>query len=50
MQRGLEVGNERKADRRVAMTLKRVRLELARNAEFPEGSSEHGYELVASRR
>jgi hypothetical protein len=46
MQRGLEVGNERK-DGRVARPLKRVRLELARNAEFPEGSSEHGYELVA---
>ncbi len=29
------------------MTLKRVRLELARNAEFPNGSTEHGYEFVA---
>jgi hypothetical protein len=47
MQRGLEVGKERKDDGRIAMALKRVRLELARNAQFPEGSSEHGYELVA---
>ena len=28
------------------MTLKHVRLELARTAEFPEGSAEHGYEFV----
>lgn len=27
--------------------LKRVRLELARTAEFPGGNSEHGYEFVA---
>ena len=27
--------------------LRRVRLELARTSEFPEGSSAHGYELVA---
>jgi hypothetical protein len=29
------------------MTLKHVRLELARDHEFPSGSREHGYELVA---
>lgn len=29
------------------MTLKHVRLELARNAEFPHGSRDHGYEFVA---
>lgn len=29
------------------MTLKHVRLELARDHEFPNGSSERGYELVA---
>ncbi len=27
--------------------LQRIRLELARTPEFPEGSSEHGYEFVA---
>lgn len=29
------------------MTLKRIRLELARNPEFPQGSMQHGYEFVA---
>jgi len=29
------------------MTLKRIRLELARTPEFPEGSQRHGYEFVA---
>ena len=29
------------------MTLKRVRLELARGPEHPEGSAAHGYEFVA---
>jgi hypothetical protein len=29
------------------MTLRRIRLELARSAEFPEGSPERGYEFVA---
>jgi len=29
------------------MTLKHIRLELARTREFPEGSSEYGYEFVA---
>ena len=29
------------------MDLKRIRLELARTPEYPEGSSEHGYEFVA---
>lgn len=29
------------------MTLKTIRLELARNPEFPEGSAEYGYELRA---
>ena len=28
-------------------TLKRIRLHLARSKAFPEGSSRHGYELVA---
>ncbi len=28
------------------MTLKKVRLELARDREFPEGSARHGYEFV----
>jgi hypothetical protein len=30
-----------------AMALKTIRLELARNPDFPEGSSRHGYELQA---
>jgi hypothetical protein len=25
----------------------KIRLELARNAEFPEGSARHGYEFIA---
>ena len=29
------------------MTLKTIRLELARDPDFPEGSSHHGYEFVA---
>ncbi len=29
------------------MTLQKVRLELARNTEFPEGSAAHGYEFNA---
>lgn len=29
------------------MSLKRIRLELARTSDFPEGSSSHGYEFVA---
>ena len=29
------------------MALKRIRLELARTADFPEGSPSHGYEFVA---
>lgn len=29
------------------MSLKRIRLELARTPEFPEGSNRHGYEFVA---
>ena len=29
------------------MTLRTIRLELARSAEFPEGSAQHGYEFVA---
>ena len=29
------------------MTLKRIRLELARTPEFPNGSSQHGYEFTA---
>jgi hypothetical protein len=29
------------------MTLKKVRLELARDHDFPEGSHAHGYEFVA---
>jgi hypothetical protein len=29
------------------MSLKRVRLELARDKEFPNGSPAHGYEFVA---
>ena len=29
------------------MALRRVRLELARSAEFPEGSAQRGYEFVA---
>jgi len=28
------------------MSWKRVRLELARSHEFPEGSTRHGYEIV----
>lgn len=29
------------------MTLKRIRLNLARDHDFPEGSAHHGYEIVA---
>lgn len=29
------------------MTMKRIKLELARDPEFPYGSAEHGYELAA---
>lgn len=29
------------------MTLRRVRLELARNAQYPDGSARHGYQFVA---
>lgn len=29
------------------MTLRTIRLELARNKEFPEGSPQHGYEFIA---
>jgi hypothetical protein len=29
------------------MALKKIRLELARDHDFPEGSSEHGYEFIA---
>ena len=29
------------------MSLKRVRMELARTKEFPEGNSAHGYEFIA---
>jgi hypothetical protein len=29
------------------MTLKKIRLELARDEEFPDGSIHHGYEFVA---
>lgn len=29
------------------MSLTKIRLEIARDAEFPEGSSRHGYEFVA---
>ena len=31
----------------MSANLKRVRLELARTPEYPEGSSEHGYEFIA---
>lgn len=31
----------------MAANLQRVRLELARTTEHPEGSSEHGYEFIA---
>lgn len=29
------------------MDLKRIRIELARTPDFPEGSSKHGYEFIA---
>ncbi len=29
------------------MTLRRIRLELARNKDYPDGSAEHGYEFRA---
>jgi hypothetical protein len=29
------------------MTLKKIRLELARDHDFPEGSRDHGYEFIA---
>jgi hypothetical protein len=35
--------NESEAE---AMSLKRIRIELARDPEFPEGSSRHGYEFI----
>src|SRR5919106_1024210 len=34
-------------DGEVAVALRQIRLELARNAEFPEGSAQHGYDFVA---
>lgn len=30
-----------------AVSLMRIRLELARTSDFPEGSASHGYELIA---
>jgi hypothetical protein len=33
--------------RRTAVALKKIRLEMARDTDFPEGSNEHGYEFVA---
>ena len=30
-----------------AMSLRRIRLELARDPDFPDGSREHGYDLIA---
>lgn len=35
-----------KAVNTVGMPLQRIRLELARDREFPEGSREHGYDLI----
>ena len=32
--------------RRFSMTLKKIRLELARDREHPDGSNRHGYEFV----
>lgn len=29
------------------MALRQIRLELARNADYPEGSASHGYSVVA---
>jgi hypothetical protein len=29
------------------MTLKRIRLELARDRDFPDGSSDRGYDFIA---
>jgi len=29
------------------MSLMHVRIEMARNADFPDGSAEHGYEIIA---
>jgi hypothetical protein len=29
------------------MALQHIRLEMARNADFPDGSAEHGYEFIA---
>ena len=29
------------------MTLKKIRLELARDRDFPEGNNRHGYEFAA---
>jgi len=31
---------------KVVVALKRVRLELARDSEFPDGSRDHGYDLI----
>jgi hypothetical protein len=39
--------HDHRAHKETSMSLKRVRLELARTKEFPEGSSRHGYEFVA---
>lgn len=36
-----------KTAKSAAMPLQRIRLELARHPDFPEGSREHGYDLIA---
>jgi len=41
------LGRSAPASHGTAMALKRVRLELARNAEFPQGSPARGYDFVA---
>jgi len=38
--------SETKPVRPKAVALKRIRLELARDPEFPDGSREHGYDLI----
>ena len=38
---------EPKAPKSAAMPLQRIRLELAHDPDFPDGSREHGYDLIA---
>ena len=41
------VKSKAKAEKPAAMPLQRIRLELARDPNFPDGSRDHGYDLIA---